>query len=246
MSQSDRKFHLAVCDPPYNFGQEYDACDDSKSYSEYVAWTREWLTLSVECLHKHGSLWVFAPDEWVSEVDMLCRRKLKLFKRRHVVWAFTFGQKAQNNFTRSHTHILYFTKAKTKFTFNGDQLKVPSARQHVYKDARAKKGGKLPDATWMLLKDQLAPYMTPDKNTWLVSRICGTFHERKNHSPNQIPVPIMERIVLACSNPGDWVLDPFAGTGASGVACKMHNRNWLGYDLSSTCVKECNRRIAET
>ena len=245
MKNSPRKFDLAVCDPPYNFSQEYDAYTDNLPYDEYMNWTRDWLQAAVACLHKHGSLWVFAPDEWVSEVDILCRRKMKLYKRRHVVWAFTFGQRATKNFTRSHVHLLYLTKTKTVFTFNEDTIKVPSARQLVYKDSRAQVGGKPPDATWLLMKDQLEPCMTPDRDTWLISRICGTFKERKKHSPNQIPVPIMERIVLACTDPGDWVLDPFCGTGSSGVACSLHGRNWEGYDLSETCVQETNRRLKD-
>lgn len=237
--------NLMIADPPYNFGQPYDAYDDNKSYDEYMAWTKKWLTAGVDLLHKHGSLWVFVPDEWVSEIDLLCRKDLKMYKRRHVVWAFTFGQRAIGNFTRSHCHLLYMTKTKTKYTFNEEAIRVPSARQLVYKDSRAMKGGKPPDATWMLLREQLEPCMTPDRDSWLVSRVCGTFKERKKHSPNQIPVPLMERIVLSTSNPGDWVMDPFCGTGSSGVACAMHNRNWEGYDLSATCVKETNQRLKD-
>ena len=245
MQACDRKPKLIIADPPYNQGMAYEAYEDNKSYDEYMAWTREWMEAAVACLHKHGSLWVFAPDEWVSEIDVLAKHNLKLFKRRHVVWSFTFGQKAHRNFTRSHCHILYFTKKKTIYTFNEELVKVPSARQLVYKDKRAESGGKPPDDTWMLLRSQLEPHMTPDKDTWLVSRICGTFKEREKHSPNQIPIPIMERIVLATSEQGDLVLDPFCGTGSSGVACALTKRNWEGYDVSSTCVEQTERRIKE-
>lgn len=229
--------NLAICDPPYSFGQPYDAYADNLGYDEYVRWTEKWLTAAVRILHKHGSLWVFSPDDWVSEIDVMARTRLKLYKRRHVIWAFTFGQAAQNNFSRSHAHLLYFTKAKTKFTFNADALRVPSARQLVYKDTRQNPKGKLPDATWMLLRDQLEPYMAPDKDTWMESRVCGTFKERKSHCPNQIPIPIMERIVKACSNLGDAVLDPFGGTFSSGVASLRHRRRYIGFDLSKNYVK---------
>jgi DNA modification methylase len=243
--KAGKDYHLVIADPPYNFGQPYEAYVDNKSYEEYMAWTREWLHVVVSVLDKNGTLWVFAPDEWVSEIDMMCRHELKLYKRNHVIWAFTFGQKAQRRFTRAHCHILYFTKTKTQFTFNEDAVKVPSARQLVYNDKRAVAGGKPPDDVWMLLRAQLEPYMTPDKDTWLVSRVCGTFREREKHSPNQIPVPVMERIVVSTSNPGDAVLDPFCGTGASGVACARNGRDWLGYDVSKTCVEQSNRRIRE-
>lgn len=239
-----QEIDLAIADPPYNFSQPYDAYDDNKSYREYMAWTEKWLGSVVARMHRHGSLWIFVPDEWVSEVDMLCRQAFALTKQRQVIWAFTFGQRAQKNFTRSHCHLLYMTKTKTKYAFNLDAVAVPSARQLVYNDRRAVASGKPPDDTWMLLRDQLEPYMAPDRDTWLVSRICGTFKERRKHSPNQIPIPIMERIVLACSNPGDLIVDPFCGTGSSGVACKLHGRNYEGFDVSKSAVKAAKARIA--
>lgn len=235
--------NLIVADPPYNIGQEYDAYKDTKSFDEYLNWTRSWVGAAADKLDPHGAMWIFAPDEWVSEIDIMAKREFKLHKRQHVIWAFTFGQKCTKKFSRSHCHLLHFIKTKSKFTFNVDAIKVPSARQLVYKDKRAVDGGKPPDDTWMLLKEQLEPYMGRDKDVWLESRICGSFKERKKHSPNQIPVQVMERIVLACTNKGDRVVDPFAGTCASGVACALHDRNWEGFDLSQTCVTEGNKRI---
>ncbi len=234
---------LVIADPPYNQGAAYDAYADNLGYAEYLEWSRNWIASAVDVLDDHGSLVIFVPDEWVSEIDLICRKEFKLYKQRHIVWAFTFGQKAQRSFTRSHCHILWLSKRKTKYTFNLDAVKVPSARQLVYKDKRAVPGGKPPDATWMLLASQLEPYMGQDKDTWLQSRVCGTFKERKKHSPNQIPVELMERLVLALSHPGELVVDPFAGTGASGVACAKHGREWQGYDLSQTCVNESNKRV---
>jgi len=242
---STKKYDLIVADPPYNFGMPYEAYDDNKSYEAYMKWTDQWLGAALSRLAPHGSMFIFVPDEWVTEIDYKCTHHYQLYKRRHILWAFTFGQKAHRNFTRSHCHILYYTKTKTRFTFNEDAVKVPSARQLVYNDPRAAKGGKPPDATWMLLKEQLEPYMTPDTDTWLVSRICGTYKEREKHSPNQIPVPITARIVRACSNPGDWVCDPFCGTGSSGVACAGNSRNWDGFDVGRNCVKQSQRRINE-
>jgi site-specific DNA-methyltransferase (adenine-specific) len=234
---------LALCDPPYNNGTPYDAYDDNKEYQEYLEWTMSWLQAVNRVLHKYGALWVFAPDEWVSEIDLMCRLDLKMFKRRHVVWAFTFGQKAHRNFTRGHCHLLYFVKTRSKWTFNENAVRVQSARQAVYNDKRAVPKGKPPDDVWMLFKHQMEKWMTPDTDTWLTSRICGTFKERRKHSPNQIPVPLMERIVLACSDQGDLVIDPFAGTCSGGVACAVHGRSYVGIDVSTVCVGEGQRRI---
>lgn len=243
LAAKGQKPTLIIADPPYNQGMPYEAYVDRKSHTEYMSWTKRWVRESWAALAPHGSLWVFAPDEWVSEIDVFA--KTLMYKRQHVIWAFTFGQKCSKKFSRSHCHLLWYTKAKTKFTFNADAVKVPSARQLVYNDKRAVAGGKPPDDTWMLLKDQLEPYMGRDKDTWLESRICGTFKERHKHSPNQIPVPVMARIVAACSNKGELVVDPFAGTCSSGVACAALGRDWIGFDLSPTCVSAGKKRLAD-
>ena len=239
-----RSFNLIVADPPYNYGQKYADYNDRVARDKFEMWTYEWLAAASINLDPHGSMWVFVPDEWVSRTDLHCQ-ELGLTRRNWIVWSFTFGQKAQRSFTRSHCHILYFTKDSKKFTFNLDAVAVPSARTLMYKDKRAA-GLKPPDDTWMLLGSQLAPYMTPDRDTWLMSRICGTFKERQNHSPNQLPIPLVERIVLACSNPGDYVLDPFLGSGTTGVVCKKYGRSFLGLDVSKECVVRSKVRIEET
>jgi DNA modification methylase len=240
----DGSVDLVTADSPYNIGMRYDHYDDRRPQDEFMGWTENWLRQVVRILNDTGSLYIFAPDEWVSDVDVLCRRVLGLHRRSWVVWFYTFGVANQKNFSRSHTHILYFTKSKTDFTFNDDAVRVPSARSLVYADRRQNPKGKLPDNTWALLREDLEPYMTPDKDTWLVSRVCGTYKERQKHSSNQVPLPIMERIVLASSNRGDLVLDPFVGTGTTAVACVKHGRRFTGWDISETCVREGWRRVA--
>jgi DNA modification methylase len=241
----NRAYDLVIADSPYNFGMAYDAYDDKKTDAEYLAWTERWLAAVSQSMAPHASLWVFTPDEWASEIDVYARRTLGLYRRNWVIWVFTFGQAAQKGFTRSKLHLLYYVKNKGRFTFNDEVVRVPSARQALYNDWRANPRGKLPDDTWVLLGEHLGMFLTPDTDTWLQSRVCGTFKERAKESPNQIPLPIMDRIVRACSNPGDHVLDPFAGSGSSGVASALAGRRWTGIDLSKTCVEVARRRIDE-
>ena len=238
-----RKPKLIVADPPYNYGVDYEAVGDNMKYDEYMEFTRRWLTAAAQALDPCGSLWVFIPDEWVSEIDLFCRKSLKIHRRSWVVWYYTFGVANQKNFSRSHTHLLYFTMRKTKYTFNADAIRVPSARQLVYNDRRQAAGGKLPDNTWVLTRETLQPLFQADADTWLESRICGTFKERKKHSPNQLPEPLVERIVLGCSDPGDLVVDPFLGSGTTGVVSVRNYRDFAGCDLGKTCVAESTQRI---
>lgn len=234
---------LAILDPPYNMGKAYDSYHDEKSVVEYLMWFTQRLAAVRKCLVKTGAIWVFINDGLVSEVDLQCKAA-GLFKRNHIVWYYTFGQHHNGNFTASHTHLLYYTGQKGKRTWNPDAIRVPSARQIKYKDKRADPRGRVPDNTWVLFPEQLPQGWDPLGDTWLFSRVCGTFHEREPHSPNQIPVPLMERIILATSDPGDLVLDPFCGAGSAGVACKRTGRDYFGTDISKTCVRKTKERLA--
>jgi len=235
---------LAILDPPYNMGKAYDAYDDTKTVEQYLSWFRDRMSAICRVMHGHGALWLFINDGLVSEVDVLVK-KMKFYKRSHVIWYYTFGQHHSKVFTPSHTHLLYYVRHRSKWTFNAAPIRVPSARQLKYRDKRANPKGRLPDNTWILFPEQIPDGFDPLGDTWLMSRVCGTFHERESHSPNQIPVPLMERIILSTSNPGDLVLDPFMGSGSAGVAAQLHGRAYIGMDVSKTCVRESKRRLSQ-
>ncbi len=234
---------LVVWDPPYNLGQSYEAYHDRRTLDEYVAWAHEIMKGVIRVLHPEGSLWLFINDGLVSEMDRLLRDDFSLWRRSWVIWHYTFGQNHRRNFTPSHTHLLYFTRDKTKWTFNEDTILQPSARQIKYRDKRANPKGRLPDNTWVLFPEMLPAAFDPVGDTWLQSRVCGTFHERKRSSPNQLPEALIERIILATSNPGDLVVDPMCGTGTVGVVCKRHGRSFWGVELGSVCACEAQKRV---
>jgi len=237
---------LAILDPPYNLGKDYEAFLDKAKVADFKDWLYQCVDVSLDCLHRHGTLWLFMSDHLVSEIDVMLKTRLGLVKRSHVIWYYTFGENAKKNFTPSHTHLLYYVKTKTQYTFEPDNpaLRHPSARQVKYKDKRANPKGRLPDNTWAIFPELMPDGFDPAGDTWLASRVCGTFNEREKASPNQIPVPLMERIVMSTSRPGDLVVDPFCGTGSSGIAAKLHGRNYVGCDLSDSCCKQSRRRIA--
>src|SRR4029077_3425835 len=101
---------LIIADPPDNYGVEYDKHDDHQPFDDYMKWTHLWLNAACDVLDKHGTLFLFYPDELVSEVDMYCKHHLGLYKRAQIIWYFTFGvcNSSGKNFSRSHAHILYY------------------------------------------------------------------------------------------------------------------------------------------
>jgi DNA modification methylase len=236
---------LLATDPPYNIGQMYSDYVDNKPQAEYLSWLKARLRTSIDHLHPHASIWIAINDANVSELDVMCKRELGLFPRRKVIWHYTFGQNGSKNFTASHITWLYYTRHKTKFTFNPDAIRVPSSRQLVYNDKRQSPKGRLPNDTWVLLPEREPAAFKPLDNTWLFSRVCGTFKAKVEESPNQMPIEMMRRIVLACSNPGDTVLDSFNGTGTTGAAAIAAGRKYIGFDVSKACITATEKLLAE-
>jgi site-specific DNA-methyltransferase (adenine-specific) len=242
---ADGSIDLAVTDPPYNLGRNYDDYDDQRPVAEYLAWAKQWLEQLHRVLQPQGSFWLAMGDGLVSELDVLCK-SLGFHKRGQIIWAFTFGMNCQRNFTRAHTHWLYYTKHKKKFVFNelDPTVRVPSARQLVYNDKRAHPRGRLPDDVWVLRKEELdREFGAYDKDVWIQSRVCGTFKERVPNADNQLPLALVDRIIRTTSVAGQWVLDPFMGVGSVGVAAVQAGRNFHGMELSQSYFQSANRRL---
>jgi DNA modification methylase len=153
---------------------------------------------------------------------------------------------SKKKFTPSHTHLFQYVKDPASFTFNAGAIKVPSARQLVYGDKRAKSGGRLPDDVWVL-RPQDAPdgLFDPAGDTWYIPRLCGTHKERVAH-PCQMPLAVLDRIIKVSSNPGDLVLDPFAGSFTTLVAAKKLGRRCVGIELSEAYAEMGRKRVEAT
>jgi site-specific DNA-methyltransferase (adenine-specific) len=234
---------LAFADPPFNIGYKYDVYDDRQGYDKYLEWTRVWTQAVTSRLKPTGTFWVAIGDEYAAEMKLILQNDCGLYCRSWVIWYYTFGVNCKYKFSRSHTHLLYFTKDPKEFTFNYDDIRVPSARQLVYADKRAEPQGRLPDDSWILRPQDLADGFRPDEDTWYYSRVAGTFKERQGWHGCQMPEQLLGRIIKACSNKGDLVLDPFTGSGTTLAVAKKLGRRYLGFEVSSDYVKRARKRL---
>ncbi len=245
---------LVFADPPFNIGLDYSAYDDNLPYDEYVKFSRDWLSECHRILKPTGSIYVAIGDEFAAEVKVTMRQ-LGFKFRNWVVWNYSFGESQRKKFNRTHAHILYMVKDAKNFTFNASDIMVPSARQLIYKDKRAKSGGKLPDDVWDVFvrdavcrADQLKIY-PEDTLLWDDSRLCGTFKERLvkedgSAHPCQLPMSILERVIKVSSNPGDLVVDPFCGTGTTAYVANRLKRSYITMEMDPEYVDLARRRIA--
>jgi len=232
---------LAFADPPFNIGYKYDVYEDRMAADQYLAWTKEWGRALVDTLKPDGTFWLAIGDDFAAELKLLFQRELGLFCRSWVIWYYTFGVNCKQKFSRSHTHLFHFVKDAKKFTFNIDDIRVPSARQLVYADARANSKGRLPDDTWILRPQDATESFAADEDTWYVPRVCGTFKERAGWHGCQMPEQLLGRIIKACSKPDETVLDPLAAVGTTLVVAKKLERHFIGFELSKIMPSKFRR-----
>ena len=213
-------------DPPFNIGLDYPAYDDRRPEAEYLAWLDDVFGAVLRVLSPTASLWVQIGQTIQAEVCVLLKR-LGLHWRNTVAWHYTFGPHQSRKFVPSWQALHWFSVHPRRFAFNADAVREPSLRQTKYNHKRANPKGRVPD------------------DVWKVPRVCGTFRERVSHSC-QTPRAVLDRIIRACSDPGELVLDPMCGTGTACVAAAGLGRRFLGIELAEQTAETARRRTAET
>ena len=214
--------NLIVTSPPYNLGKEYES---KQSLAAYIDNQRETIAEAVRLLSPNGSLcWQVGNYVYSSEIYPLDILLYPLFKahelklRNRIVWSFGHGLHCQNRFSGRHETILWFTKSDD-YVFNLDEVRIPSKYPN-------KKHFKGPN------KGQLSgnPLGKNPADVWDIPNVKANHVEKLDH-PCQFPVGLVERLVLALTNPGDAVLDPYLGVGSTAIAALKHKRKAYGCDV---------------
>lgn len=220
---------LIFTDPPYNIGIDYGEGEkaDLLPASAYMKWVQQWLSLCWDCLTDDGSLWVMIGDEYAAEYCTELK-STGFTIRSWIKWYETFGVNCSNKFNRTSRHIFYAVKDEKAFVFNPEPVTRPSDRQTKYGDSRAAAGGKIWD------------------DVWQIPRLTGTCAERIPDFPTQLPLALVEPIVLCASMPGDLVVDPFNGSGTSGVAAIRNRRKYVGVEKSEKFADMADMRLRAT
>ncbi|QOJ00180.1 MAG: site-specific DNA-methyltransferase [Phycisphaeraceae bacterium] len=225
---------LIFADPPFNWSVPYERWEDTLSQTEYLSFTYEWLGLCVGGLRAGGALWVNIPDDWAAEIVVdLKGRGMEMVN--WCVWHYRFGQNNRSRFISSKVHALYFVKPGGERTFNASAVAEPSDRALVYGDRRT-----------LVKRDGMPPGMRVPMDVWYGKywgRIQGNNKERRSRHHNQLPEVYLERVVRACSNEGDVVLDPFLGSGTTGVVAHALGRRFIGVEFSAGNAASALERI---
>ena len=212
-------FDMVIADPPYNLGKDYGNNRDSKEFDEYLEFSRNWLRECYRVLKSEGTIYVFMGFRFISYIYNILDKDFQMLFNNWIVWHYTQGMGKTKGFSPRHDDILMFTKSKN-YIFNLDNIRVP---QKYYRERNNMRGANPGDV-------------------WEFSHVHYCNENRQDH-PTQKPEGLMERMILASSNEGGNVLDPFLGSGTTLRVCQQLNRKGTGIELNPDYVKLSQERL---
>ncbi|HVQ56238.1 MAG TPA: DNA methyltransferase [Pyrinomonadaceae bacterium] len=225
---------LLFCDPPYNlnknFGKERFA---QTSSDEYEQWLDSWISLCVPLLKKTASIYICGDWRSSAAIERVGTRYFDLQNR--ITWEREKGRGAKRNWKNAAEDIWFFT-VSDKFTFNVDSVKQ---RRRVI--APYKKNGEPKD--WVETTDGNFRDTHPS-NVWTdITVPFWSMPENTDH-PTQKPEKLLAKIILASSNPGDLILDPFAGSGTTAVVAQKLGRRCIAVESDEKYCLIAQKRLS--
>ncbi len=230
----DRFVKLIVTSPPYNLGKVYES---HLRIEDYLTQQEKVIEQCVRVLDTSGSIcWQvgnFVDNGEIIPLDIILYpifSSLGLHLRNRIVWSFGHGLHASKRFSGRYEVILWFTKTNT-YTFDLDAVRAPQK----YPGKRYFKGPR---------KGELScnPLGKNPGDVWEIPNVKANHVEKTIH-PCQFPVELVERLVLAMTAKGDWVLDPFLGVGSTTLAALIHGRKGVGSEIMPEYLEVARRRL---
>ena len=225
---------LIVTSPPYNIGKKYEK---KIILADYLAEQEKTITECERVLSRSGSIcWQVGnhvDGQEIYPIDILLYpifKKLGLKLRNRIIWHFEHGLHCSKRFSGRYETILWFTKSDD-YTFNLDAVRVPQK----YPGKKHFKGPKMGEYS-------CNPLGKNPGDLWIIPNVKHNHPEKTSH-PCQFPIELIERLVLALTNPGDLIIDPYMGVGTTAVAAILHNRRAAGAEIMKEYILKAKERI---
>ncbi len=244
----DNSVALIVTSPPYNLGKEYE---NRVSIEQYLKTQAQVIAQLYRVLREDGSIcWQvdnFVENGEVYPLDVFYYpifKELEMRLRNRIIWKFGHGLHASKRFSGRYETILWFTKSD-RYVFNLDAVRVPAkypGKRHFKGPNRGKPSGnplgKNPSDVWEILVQDW------EELVWDIPNVKSNHPEKTVH-PCQFPIELVERCVLALTNEGDWVFDPYMGVGSALIAALMNDRRAMGCEKEVAYVEIARQRILD-
>jgi adenine-specific DNA-methyltransferase len=227
-------FQLTVTSPPYNIGKEYEA---ELSWQAYLDWCERWIREVHRITAEDGAFWLnlgyisLAGRAKAIPLPYLLWDRVPFYLVQEVVWNYGAGVACRRSFSPRNEKFLWYVKDGRNYTFNLDDVRDPNVKYPNQKKngkLRCNPRGKNPSDVWQL------PKVTSGKDR--------SSKERTPH-PAQFPVVVVERILNACSEAGDLILDPFMGSGTVAEAAIKTGRCVVGFEINPRYVEVAAKRL---
>ena len=223
---------MIFADPPDNLGLNYEGFKDKwPSDKEYI----EWLVAVTHLgMRQSDIFWLSYYHKWdfqlkaeLWQMGISGKGWQDRWSAKPYVWWYTFGQHNKHDNGSCFRPLLRFKKNPARIY--PDAIREPSARQRKYNDKRANPAGRVPGDVW--------------DGVWQESRVCGSFKEKRKWYLNQHPEALIERMIKLSCEPGDLVIDMFAGTGTVNRVCKRLGIDCIGIEISPFYCEQSNKDL---
>jgi site-specific DNA-methyltransferase (adenine-specific) len=227
---------LVFADPPYNLGRErWDALG---SPAEYLAWSARWIAAAARVLKRDGSLYICGFSEALADIKGVAAPHFA--GCRWLVWYYRNKANLGRDWGRSHESILHLRRPD--FALDVDAARVPynahTLRYPSHPQAESSRYGGKP-YVW-----QPNPLGAKPRDVFEVPTLTNGMREKTVH-PTQKPLELVRRLVAAATSTGGLVVDPFAGSGTTFVACEALGRRWLGCEIDPAFQRVVVERLAQ-
>ena len=229
---------LLFVDPPYNLTKSFGATAFSmRSVQEYRDWLESWFPELLKTLKPTASVYICG--DWRSSAAIHLVAEKHLIVRNRITWEREKGRGARTNW-KNCSEDIWFCTVSEKYTFNVDAVKLKRRVIAPYTDSEGnpKDWDKTEDGDYRL---------THPSNIWTDLTVPFWSMPENTDHPTQKPEKLLAKIMLGSSNPGDWVLDPFLGSGTTSVVAKKLGRRYVGIEIDPMycCLVEKRLAIAE-
>lgn len=226
----DNSVDVAFADPPFNLKKKYNSYYDRHDIEKYLSWCKEWLYEMVRITKPTGSIFVHNIPKWLIPFGSYLN---EIATFRHWIAWDAMGSPLGKTLLPNHYGVLYYVKSAKDYKFYDIRMLHKRCRVcgYILKDYGGKKN----------LLHKFGPIIS---DVWTdIHRI--RHKKRRDEHPCQLPIHLLERLLLMSSDEGDVILDPFIGTGTTAVAAKKLGRRYIGIDIDPKYAEITNRKLEQ-